>query len=288
MAGTRAVRPGPRFRPKKWLGQHFLIDTKVIKRIVSRAGFHSSDMILEVGPGQGALTMPLARSVGHVFAVEKDPCLTSLLREKLSRAGISNVTLFNHDILSFDIHENLAPHQEKIQVIGNLPYNISTPFLERLIEYSDLIDRAVLMFQLEVAKRITASPGGKTYGMLTLLVKYYARPKVLFEVPKQAFYPRPKVGSMVIELDFGRPSPEKAMDEKDFRELVRGAFAHRRKMLLNSLSGFCPSFNRERLLRGMKECHIDPRRRAETLDMQDFLNLANFLTLTKKRCDDKK
>lgn len=179
----------PRFRPKKRLGQHFLVDPKIVNKIISHAGFQAPDYVLEIGPGKGALTFPLARSVGHVVAVEKDAYLTSLLKDKLYKTGIKNVTLINHDILTFDFYEIWSSFSTKPQIIGNLPYNISSPFLEKLIENRNLVDRAILMFQVEVAKRITAPPGGKIYGALTLLIQYYAQSTVLFEVPREAFFP---------------------------------------------------------------------------------------------------
>lgn len=269
------------FRPKKSLGQHFLVDPEIIRKIIARAGFQVSDLVLEIGPGLGALTLPLAQSVGHVVAVEKDPYLMGLLDKKLSRAGITNVTLVNHDILTYDFHDTGICLPQKIQVIGNLPYNISSPFLEKLIENRSLIGRAVLMFQLEVARRLSASPGGKAYGAITLVLQYHACTAILVEAPKEAFYPAPKVDSMVLELDFERPYPRHAIDEADFKKLVKSAFAHRRKTLLNSLKGFSPSWDREALSGAMKKCGIDPERRAETLDMDEFLCLSSALKLTK-------
>ena len=280
MTHTGSLKAGPGFRPQKRLGQHFLADHRIIQKIIDRARFRVFDLVLEIGPGQGALTLPLARSVGHVVAVEKDPDLTSLLREKLSRSGITNVTLVNHDILQWDFHEIKPLSSTRIQVIGNLPYNISSPFLEKLIDNRDIVARAVLMFQLEVAKRLIALSGGKIYGAMTLFIQYHAQCTALFEVPKTAFFPRPKVDSMVLELDFERPYPRRAAHEASFKKVVKGAFSHRRKTLLNSLMGFCPSWNREALLEGMNKCGIDPGRRAETLDMDEFLCLESALKLT--------
>lgn len=237
-------------------------------------------MVLEIGPGQGALTLPLARSVGHVVAVEKDARLAEFLEEKLSRAGISNVTLVNRDILKWEFNEISNSSSAKIQVIGNLPYNISSPFLEKLVENRGLVSRAVLMFQLEVARRLTASPGSKAYGAMTLLVRYHAKPTAFFEVPAEAFFPRPKVNSMVLELDFERPYPKRAVHDVDLKRVVKGAFAHRRKTLLNSLKGAFSSWNPEMLLEAMKKCGIDPGTRAETLGMDEFLCLGTALALT--------
>jgi 16S rRNA (adenine1518-N6/adenine1519-N6)-dimethyltransferase len=275
-----AIKKRTGFQPKKTLGQHFLVDRRIIQGIISRAGFRPTDTVLEIGPGQGALTFPLARSVGHVVAVEKDSRLAGLLEEKLSRAGIENVTLVNRDILKWEFNEIPNHSSAKIQVIGNLPYNISSPFLEKLVENRSLVSRAVLMFQLEVARRLTASPGSKAYGALTLIVRYHAKSTAFFEVSAEAFFPRPKVKSMVLELDFEQPYPRRAVHDVDLKRVVKGAFAHRRKTLLNSLKGFFPYWNREKILEAIKKCGIDPGTRAETLDMDEFLCLGTALSLT--------
>ena len=267
------------YHAKKWLGQHFLVEAEIIHKIVDLAGFQVSDRVLEIGPGQGALTLPLARSVGHVVAVEKDAHLVNALQTRLNKAGITNVTLINHDILTWDFRNIGSLSSTGILVIGNLPYNISSPVLEKLINNRDLIRRAVLMLQLEVAKRLTASPGGKAYGAMTLWVNYHAHPRPLFEVSKDAFNPKPKVDSMVIELDFERPHPGRLLNsERYFKKIVKGSFAHRRKTMVNSLKGMSPSLDRKTLLEVMKKCGIDPGRRAETLDIDAFLCLTCALT----------
>ena len=282
MARSGPIEQRTGLRPKKRLGQHFLVDHGIIEQIISRAGFQPSDMVLEIGPGQGALTFPLARSVGHVVAVEKDAKLAGLLEERLSRAGIANVTLVNQDILKWEFNELSNLSSEKIQVIGNLPYNISSPFLEKLIDNRNLVSRAVLMFQLEVARRLTASPGSKAYGAMTLMVRYHARPTAFFEVSAEAFFPRPKVNSMVLELDLERPYPRRAVHDADLKRVVKGAFAHRRKTLLNSLKGVYPFMDREQLLGGIRKCGIDPGTRAETLGIDEFICLASALELASK------
>ena len=273
--------PGVGFRPKKRLGQHFLLDSGIAEKILARARFELSDLVLEIGPGRGALTLPLARTVAQVVAVEKDPCLVELLQKRLSASGINNVTLVNDDILSVDFRKIAPSSSKKIHVLGNLPYNITSPVLSKLTGNRRLIARAVLMLQLEVAARLTASPGGKTYGAITLLVRYHAKPTPLFEVSKGAFSPRPKVDSMVIELNFDQPYPCRDVDPEDFKRVVRGGFAHRRKTLLNSFKSSFPPWTREILVNTMKDCDIDPKRRAETLTMDEFLCLASALRIDK-------
>lgn len=278
MAYVEPLKTGTRFRPSKKLGQHFLVDRNIIDKIITIADFDASDSVLEIGPGTGALTLPLSQSVDHIIAVEKDAFLTELLEEKLSREGITNVTLINHDILRLDLHEATPPSSKKIQVIGNLPYNISTPFLEKLIKNRGLLAKAVLMFQLEVAERLTALPGGKAYGAMTLLVRYHALANPLLKVKKESFYPRPKVDSMVLDLDFKHPYTTGEVQEEIFKKVVRGAFSHRRKMLFNSLKGFSSVWDTKKLLMVMEKCGIDPKRRAETLDMDEFLCLTSGLS----------
>jgi 16S rRNA (adenine1518-N6/adenine1519-N6)-dimethyltransferase len=277
LAEKKPPKRGLGFRPSKRLGQHFLSDPTVILEIIDRAGFNSSDHVLEIGAGLGALTLPLAGAVRKITAVEKDTRLTQLLGEKLSRDGIDNVTLINADILKFDFDRLKRLPGEKIQVIGNLPYNISSPFLETLITNRDLVSRAVLMFQIELARRLVSPPGSKAYGAITVLIRYHARISPLLEVASTSFLPRPKVGSMVLEFDFNRPHPKRADDEKLFTTVVRSAFAHRRKKILNSFRGSPIPYPDEALIKALNRCAIDPGKRAETLDIDDFLCLSAAL-----------
>jgi 16S rRNA (adenine1518-N6/adenine1519-N6)-dimethyltransferase len=277
LAERKPVKRGLGFRPNKRLGQHFLKDPAIIHEIISRAGFSPSDHILEIGAGMGALTIPLSESVRHISAVEKDTRLTRLLGKRLSREGIKNVTLINEDILKFDINGLRIHPGEKIQVIGNLPYNISSPFLEQLINHRELVSRAILMFQVELARRLVSPPGNKIYGAITVLIQYHARISSLLEVSNGAFYPKPKVGSMVLELDFDHPHPGRAGDEKLFTSVVRSAFAHRRKTILNSLKGSPISCPYEDFLEALQQCAIDPGKRAEELNIDDFLCLSAAL-----------
>jgi len=278
LAERRPLKRGFGFRPSKRLGQHFLTDPHIIREIIGRAGFKSSDLILEIGAGLGALTRPLAPSVRQIWAVEKDARLTRALGKRLSQDEIENVTLINADILKLDFEKLQRPLHEKMQVIGNLPYNISSPFLEKLINNRALISRAVLMFQVELARRLVSPPGKKAYGALTVLIQYHARITSLLEVPGGAFYPKPKVGSMVLELDFDRPHPRRVEDEKLFTRVVRSAFAHRRKTIFNSFKGSPIPWSLEAIIKALDQCHVDPKKRAEELSIDDFLCLSAALT----------
>ncbi len=265
------------FRPKKRLGQHFIKDRHIIQKIIETSGFKVSDHVLEIGAGLGALTIPLAQYVKRITAVEKDKQLVNILREKLTGAGITNVNLINDDILRLDFKGLTQVPEEKIKAIGNLPYNISSPLLERLFRYRHLISRAVLMLQFEFARRLLSLPNRKDYGAMTVLIRYNAAISPLLEVPKEAFYPKPKVGSMVLSIDMERPHPKRAEDEVIFNTVVRGAFLHRRKTILNSLKGALQSYGGDGIYEALKKCSIDPRRRAETLDIDEFLCLAAAL-----------
>ncbi len=265
------------FRPKKSLGQHFLRDPLVVERILAGAKFDKTSTVLEIGSGMGALTFPLASCVRHVIAVEKDGALAEKLRAGLSRQGVGNVTLIHEDILKLDL---ATLSEEKIEVIGNIPYNISSPLIEKLIRNRVLISRAILTLQHELAARLTASPGNKQYGALTVLIQYHAHLSPLLEIPRQAFFPKPKVSSTVVQFEFSRPFPRRVDPEDFFRKVVRAAFAHRRKTLLNSLRGTFASWDVQSLLNALEHCAIDPRRRAETLGMDDFINLTEALVST--------
>ena len=275
------------FRPKKRLGQNFLVDPSISERIISLSGFSADDTVLEIGPGKGALTLPLARRVNHVVAVEMDIQLVEWLGGSLKKAGLSNVTLLHEDILKLDWQTLRKHFQGKIPIIGNLPYNISSPVLEKMCQNPQWVGRAVLMFQKEVAERLTATSGSKAYGALTLLVQYHASVLSLLKVLKGSFFPVPKVDSMVVSVDFEKPYPrqsgydgrERAVHEGFFRKVVKGAFAHRRKTILNSLKGAMPDQTRESLLNALAACDIESGKRAEVLEMGDFLRLSSALSI---------
>ena len=265
-------------RPDKRLGQHFLTDKNIINKIIDISGINSSDDILEIGPGMGALTVPLAFKVNSVVAVEKDRRMVDFLQEILAKNKIENVTLINEDILKTDIQKISYGKKNMLKVAGNLPYNISSPLLEKLIANKEYINKAFLMFQHEFAGRLTALPGNREYGSITVMTRYQAKVTKLLEVNRNVFYPRPKVGSLVVEIDMEKPYPARAMDDKIFKLVVKGSFAQRRKTIKNSLKVISPYFSGEQILKALGECGIDPGRRAETLDMDEFLSLSDTLS----------
>lgn len=265
------------FRPKKRLGQHFLKDKEIVREIIYKARLDPTDRVMEIGPGLGALTLLLAREAHHIIAVEKDSRLTDILNKRLSAEKVENVLLINEDILKLDFSRILSLHERNLRVIGNLPYNLSSPILEKLVENRHMVNRAVLMLQSELAGRLIAKPGTKAFGAMTVLIQYHAHVSPLLHVPKEAFHPQPKVDSMVLEMDFQRPYPERTEDDVKFKRVVKGAFAQRRKTLLNSLKNSLVSHSREEISAALERCDIDPKRRAETLTIKDFLRLTSSL-----------
>ena len=279
MTFAGSLKAGEPFRPKKKLGQNFLVDPFISDEIISLSGFSAEDTVLEIGPGKGALTLPLAGKVKHVVAVEKDGQLVDWLNDRLHEEGLNNVTLLHEDILKVDWQTLKKYFDGRIPVIGNLPYNIASPVLEKMCRHSQWMGQAILMFQKEVADRLTALSGGKTYGALTLLVQYHAKAISVLKVLKGSFFPVPKVDSMVVSLDFEKPYPHRTVHEAVFKEVVKGAFAHRRKTIINSLRGALQDQTRESLLTALAACGIDPGKRAEVLDMADFLRLSSTLAI---------
>ena len=262
----------------KKLGQNFLIDENVIHGIVDAADVSKDDCVVEIGPGIGTLTQYLAEAAGHVTAVEIDRMLIPILEKTL--AGYDNVTVINQDILKTDLEEIKEKYNggKPLKIVANLPYYITTPILMQLLESHVEMDSMTVMVQKEVAARMTAGPGSKDYGALSLAVQYYTKPKVALEVPPGCFMPRPKVTSAVVHMDCeGMPSVAVA-DEKLLFSIIRAAFNQRRKTLANALKNY-PAFSwtREELLEVLEEAGLDPRVRGEALSLTGFADLADRL-----------
>ena len=264
-------------KPRKSLGQSFLMEQNIIERITAIANVTKNDVIVEIGSGIGVLTEVLAKNAAKLIAVEIDDKLVGVLKDKLWK--YNNVQIYSGDILKFDFGAIALDGQQKIKVIGNVPYNISSPVLFRLLFFRKIIDSFVLMLQKEVIQRLVASPGGKSYGVPSVIFQMFAKVEKVLDVPAGCFYPRPKVESSVIKGVFlERPLMELA-DENFFMRLVRDAFAQRRKMLINNLKksklleGVSESFLKESL----KLAGIDGQRRGETLSIEEFGYLSNIL-----------
>ena len=269
------TRPGPRDSvapahvPRRSLGQHFLIDKNIVHKIVRLAELQPGETVLEIGPGRGILTEALLDSSGLVVAVELDAALCAHLRATLGRR--SNFRLVEGDALTFDYAQVPSP----FLVVANLPYYVSTPLLFRLLEGRRRIDRLVLMLQEEVVARLAAAPGGKDYGALSIAAQFYCEVRQAFRVPPTCFRPKPQVGSAVVVLT-PLPKPRVSVaDEAFFFRIVRAGFAHRRKALPNSLRD--EGFEGAPTAAALKQAGIDPRRRAETLSIEEFAALTETL-----------
>ena len=263
-------------RPRKRFGQHFLSQPGTAERIVEAGGLCPSDVVVEVGPGLGALTRFILPRVRQLHLVELDRDLVAFMEAHLTVTE-GQVVFYRQDILTFDFCRLASSEGESLVVLGNLPYNISSPLVFRLLEARGCLKRAVLMVQKEVGARLTASPGGKDYGVLSVLLGVYARVRSLFVVGPGQFYPPPKVDSLVVSIDFaGKPAP----DEPSFaflRQVVNTCFQQRRKTLYNSLKGLGEAMG-GRLEEAFLTSGIDPKRRPETLSPQEFIGLAKALS----------
>ena len=260
--------------PRKKLGQHFLVDRDVLDRVIRTAEVRAKDVILEVGPGLGEMTLRLARLAKRVIAVEIDAKLVEALKKKLS--DVPNVKIIWGDILKIDFEELFRQEGKPLKVVANLPYQISTPLLFRFIESRKYFSDLTLMLQREVVERMIAPAGIKAYGSLSVFVQMVSIPSIQFFVKPSAFFPPPKVESAVVQIFWKNEVMIQAEHEDWFRKVVKASFSHRRKTLINSLkhSGLSlPPFAEER----MKTAGIDPRRRPETLTIEEFAHLAEVL-----------
>ena len=277
MTSPNALLRAWNIRADKRLGQNFLTDPSTAARIVAHAEITDNDVVLEIGSGLGALTIPAARLAARVYAVEKDSRLLDLLKTELLANNITNTILLNKNILQVDIPAFTAPSGRKLIVLGNLPYNISSQVMVMLISVRSAVKRAVLMFQLELAQRLTASPGGRDYGRLSVMVQYCAKIRSIARVSANQFTPRPKVDSAVLEIDFNNSDPLSTDDEAFFFRVIKAAFGRRRKMLKNSLAGSDLGIDAEGARQALEHARIDSSRRAETLDVSEFLALSASL-----------
>jgi 16S rRNA (adenine1518-N6/adenine1519-N6)-dimethyltransferase len=267
MNPTRELLAARGIRRSKRLGQSFLEDTNMIRRIAALIGDVATDSIVEIGAGLGVLTAEIASLTRkRLFAIEIDQRLVSILKERFS--GLDRVVVVSQDILSCDLCSFSGGG--KITVVGNIPYHISSPILFHLLEYRHVIESMVLMFQKEFAARITASPGTKEYGIPTVFVSRYADIEDKLLVPRQCFYPRPKVDSMVLRIVMKGKQP--GPDDAFFAKVVRASFSRRRKTLWNNLRS--AGLEEQILEQILARRGWGRQRRAETLSSEEFANLA--------------
>lgn len=278
---TRDILEKYGFSFKKSLGQNFLIDTNVLKRIVDHAELTEDSAAIEIGPGIGALTEQLARRSKKVVAFEIDQRLLPILEETL--APYPNTTVIHEDVLKADVRGVIEKELNEIadlMVVANLPYYVTTPIIMKLLEEKLPIRGIVCMLQKEVADRIAAKPGTKDYGSLSIAIQYYTEAETVMIVPKTVFVPQPNVDSAVIRLTKRKEPAVLVIDESFFFQLIRISFAQRRKTLLNNLTNGLPEGKqkKEEILSALKQAEIDPGRRGETLSIEEFARLSDHLS----------
>ncbi|MCM1112352.1 MAG: 16S rRNA (adenine(1518)-N(6)/adenine(1519)-N(6))-dimethyltransferase RsmA [Muribaculum sp.] len=275
---TIAVLQKYGFQFQKKYGQNFLIDTRVLERIIAAAEITKEDCVLEIGPGIGTMTQYLAEAAGGVVAVEIDRALIPILEDTLS--AYDNVMILNEDILKTDINRIVREQNggKPVKVVANLPYYITTPIIMGLFEQHVPLKSITVMVQKEVAERMQVGPGTKDYGALSLAVQYYARPELVANVPPNCFIPRPNVGSAVIRLTRYAEPPVQAQDERKLFALIRASFNQRRKTLVNGLCN-APELglDRERVLDALSRLELPPTVRGEVLTLEQFARLSNLL-----------
>lgn len=265
--------------PDKGLGQNFLIDEDIIEQIVEGSGAARDAYVIEIGPGAGALTIPLAEKAGRLTAVEIDEKLIEPLRIKTF--GMDNVEIIPGDILDIDLYELIKSRAgevglDSVRVVGNLPYYITTPIIMKLLETASGINSITVMMQKEVGDRIAAEPGTRLSGAITYPVHYHAKVSKITEVPRECFYPVPKVDSVVLRLDILDEPAVETKNEDFLFKCVRAGFSQRRKTLLNSLSSM-DGMDKDKVHYALTRADIDQSRRAETLTLGEFARLAEFL-----------
>ena len=278
MTSPKALLRAWNLRPKKKLGQHFLVDPSTADMIARHSRISSADTVIEIGAGLGALTIPVARMAKRVYAVEKDSQLIQLLKPELWAHKLTNVDIIEKNILDVNLQMLAGKSDLPLVVIGNLPYNISSQVLVKLIEERRNVNRAILMFQKELARRITASPGNKDYGRLTVMLAYCAEIKSLTTVTASLFYPAPKIDSEVVEISFDIRRHYPPHDEKMLFQVIKAAFGNRRKTLRNALASSSLQVKPLIAKQALIAAGIDPGRRAETLDVSEFVALQISLT----------
>jgi 16S rRNA (adenine1518-N6/adenine1519-N6)-dimethyltransferase len=264
-------------KPNKKLGQSFLIDINVINRIVHAANISQEDIVVEIGAGIGVLTENIAKKAKRVIAVEIDRNLVEVLKDKL---GVyDNVEVHCGDILKFDFNSISETHSSKIKIIGNVPYNISSPLIFRLLSFRPVISDFMLMLQKEIVQRLVSVPDNKIYGVPSVILQMFASAEKIFDVPSTCFYPQPKVESAIIKGSFREKPLVYLQDEIFFTGLVKAAFAQRRKMLINNLKNakFLEGLSDDDLKEALDAAGIDGKRRGETLSISEFGNLSNIL-----------
>lgn len=277
---TREIMERHGLTVKKSLGQNFLIEPNILTKMLDVAGVDCDTNVIEIGPGIGALTERLARAAKKVLAFEIDGRLIPVLEDTLSQ--YQNITVIHDDILKVDLDTVIREQfdvTERLLVVANLPYYITTPIIMNLLESGLPIDGFAMMMQKEVAERMTAQPNSKAYGSLTIVIQYWCQARIGFIVPKTVFNPAPNVDSAILVLERRKEPLVKVENESLFFELVKHSFVQRRKTLWNNLvkAYVTDDFSKDHLQKVLETAGIDPSRRAETLTIEEFAQLANAL-----------
>ncbi len=252
---------------RKRFGQNFLTDSGVIDRIIQSINPKDGERLIEIGPGLGALTCPLLSHTGQLDVIELDRDIIPKLQLNCGTRG--QLTIHQCDVLQFDFAK-LFTDGRPLRLIGNLPYNISTPIIFHLVNYAQHIHDMHFMLQKEVVQRLGASPGSADYSRLSVMTQYYFKVSPLFLVPPEAFSPRPKVDSAIVRLRPHKTPPVKIHNEEAFRKMINQAFSQRRKTLRNVLKSECH-------IAQIEAANLDPGQRAEQLSLQDFARLFNII-----------
>jgi len=267
-----------KYRPKKFLGQNFLCDDNIAKKIIKYLDVKKEDVIIEIGAGYGALTKHLVKTEKtRYIAVDIDKKIIDILSEKYNQYTEKDIILICKDFLDFDLRKDISgfsiSHKNPIKIVGNIPYNITSEILFKLFSWKDVTEKAVLMMQKEVSMRLTAKPNTKSYGILSVQTQINCIPGILFNVPPEAFFPKPKVNSSVIELDFRRnkfsEKTQKIPDYNILTKIIRESFAKRRKTMRNSLKDFLNEYGIN-----TSEIDFDFSRRPESVSVDEFIKLA--------------
>lgn len=277
---TKLIMERYGFNLKKKFGQNFLIDQGILSGIVEGAALTKDDVVIEIGPGIGSLTQFLADHAKEVLAVEIDTSLIPILEETL--ADYDNVEVLNADVLKVDLKKIIEDkwQGQKVKVVANLPYYITTPIIMGLFEKHIPLESITVMIQKEVADRMQAKPSTKDYGALTLAVQYYSNPKVVLQVPPTCFIPRPKVGSSVIRLSATDKYKDMDLDDEFLFQVIRGAFQQRRKTLVNTLSHQQHlNLAKDSIRQALDELELSQTIRGEALSLEEFIQLAGKLKI---------
>ena len=259
-------------KAKKNLGQNFLINEDIIDEMIEKSGINGDDTIIEIGPGLGSLTAKLLEKAKRVIAIELDHDMASFLKKRFML--YQNFELIEEDVLKVDL-QSITNQYEKVKVVANLPYYITTPIVMKLLEEQLKLESITVMVQKEVGERFCANANHKQYGAITVSIQYYTEPQMIIEVPKENFNPIPEVDSCVVQLKVRQEPPVLLKNKKLFFQLIKAGFSQRRKTISNSLCGV--GKNKEEIMKILQQLKIDDKLRAENLSLEDFANIANNL-----------